>query len=124
MTSHGLPAFASQLPDTDTAVIKPSLAIHQYPRNDAAMGTSTERRQSPKSAAGIDAAVERSITRLGDVGYERRAALSKICETLTTVVSMLGSIGVGDTAALRRQLMAAEAKYAEENRKLSDSDGI
>lgn len=124
MASHGPCVAASQLPDTDTAVIKPSLVIHLDSRNDAAMGTSTERRQSPKSAAGIDAAVERSVKRLGEVGYERRAALSKICETLTTVVSMLGGIGVGDTSALRRQLMAAEAKYAEENRKLSNAEGI
>lgn len=69
-----------------------------------------------------DRMVEKCVMRLEKFDFGRRAALSKIEESLTTAVSMLQSVGYADTSKIRHCIIAAQAKLAQENQKLADQE--
>lgn len=79
-------------------------------------------RRPPEDRSGVASSVEVAVRRLVKGGFTRAEALSKICQTLHVALGMLNAVGIGDTARLRAQMMAAEAKVAEISRAHESED--
>lgn len=59
--------------------------------------------------------VETAVRRLMSAGYTRLDALTQIKDALTATLGLLGGIGLGDVARIRRQQQVARMKITELN---------